>query len=324
MSRRLKFHATSACLSLCLFASACASHGATVVASPQRPQSTAAASLGPRPNVAQYIYLASRYNAQINVYRVGEPGNTAPIAVIAGPHTGLKLPINVALDSAGEIFVRQSDGVNSYQVLVFAPGSVGDVSPLRVIAGSNTSLIFSQGMAVDPPGSVYVTTIPDTVDVFSPGATGNVAPNFTISGSMTKLDTPTAAAFDVKQRLWVANAHSITMYPAGAAGNSPPLKKIKGSNTGLDMTTNGNGIAFESTGDVYVFNGGKLAFDEFAKTAHGNVAPVAVISGPLTHITVSDSEGIALDGASQIYVTSAGGGLDEIDIYAPGANGNDA
>src|ERR1700724_3556350 len=102
MSRRLKFHATSACLSLCLFASACASHGATVVASPQQPPSTAAASLGPRPNVAHYIYLASRHNAQINVYRVGETGNTGPIVVILVTHTGLPPAINVALRSAGE------------------------------------------------------------------------------------------------------------------------------------------------------------------------------------------------------------------------------
>ncbi|MBV9085125.1 MAG: hypothetical protein JOZ62_20815 [Acidobacteriaceae bacterium] len=128
---------------------------------------------------------------------------------------------------------------------------------------------------------------------------------------------------------YVANygGNSITVYPVSANGNVAPIRRLYGSNTGLHYPF---GVAVDASGNLYVANGegGSQNLGDiliFAPNARGNVAPIAVISGPNTQ--VSGPAGIALDPVNgDIYIVNENGGLASpppyITSYSAGSNGN--
>ncbi len=74
-------------------------------------------------------------NPRICIFAPNANGNVAPVAVIAGPSTGMQSPWGMRVDSEGGIFVGDfASGAISY----FAPGANGNVAPTRVISGGNT------------------------------------------------------------------------------------------------------------------------------------------------------------------------------------------
>jgi 6-phosphogluconolactonase (cycloisomerase 2 family) len=278
---------------------------------------------GARPDIGPLIYLASRTNSQINMYRVGETGDTAPVAVLAGPHTGLSHPQDVALDSAGDIFVFDVVNATFPTIYEFAPGSVGDVAPNRTISGSLTGLQPKPfDFAVDGAGNVYYaeSNSANEIEVFDTSASGNVAPTSVISGPDTRLHKPTGLGIDSAQKLWVANRANVTVYKHGSIGNAKPAKKIAGSNTDLDLGPFISAIAFDITGQTFVLNGKHARVDTFPIDAHGNVAPIAMLGGPATMI--DNPQDIAEDAAGQLYVSNYPGLSDAIYIFPAGANGN--
>jgi hypothetical protein len=127
-------------------------------------------------------------------------GDVAPIVEIQGPNTML-LGGNggggLALDKAGNIYVTVGETSQSGPpgVLVFKKNAHGNVTPSRVIAGSNTQLVYPIGIALDSKDNVYVAddhagpSGGGSINVFSRGANGNVAPIRTITGSATQLST---------------------------------------------------------------------------------------------------------------------------------------
>lgn len=62
-------------------------------------------------------------------------------------------------------------------VTVFASGAMGDVAPVRTIAGPRTGLRFPSAVAVDARGQRYVANrAANSVTVYSSNARGNAAP----------------------------------------------------------------------------------------------------------------------------------------------------
>ncbi len=84
----------------------------------------------------------------------------------------------------------------------------------------------------------------------------------------------------------------------------------------------------DSNGLIYVANliGGASSFGSitvYAAGATGNVAPVATITGSDTGL--SAPQGIAVDGAGNVFVANLTGGLLEngsVTVYAAGSNGD--
>jgi hypothetical protein len=112
------------------------------------------------------IYVANydKGPCRVTAYGPGSNGDIAPFATVGGPHTGLfpfaiigqaaKRPFNpnpdchvdgVAVDAAGDLYVARGD---TNQILVFAPGSNGDVAPRRIIEGSRTKLNWPYGLTL--------------------------------------------------------------------------------------------------------------------------------------------------------------------------------
>jgi hypothetical protein len=80
------------------------------------------------------IYVANRSGAgpgSITVYEPEAEEDVRPIRMIAGPATGLKWPVGVALDAHDTLYV-----VNAFTVTVYAPGASGNAAPVRTIGGS--------------------------------------------------------------------------------------------------------------------------------------------------------------------------------------------
>ena len=95
----------------------------------------------------------------ILVFRGGANGEEAPIRIIQGPHTQLQ---GTGGSAAGvdrldvdpvhnEIFIPAGD-----RILVYPRTGNGDVAPLRVIRGPDTTLRRAQAIAVDPVQNVIV------------------------------------------------------------------------------------------------------------------------------------------------------------------------
>jgi len=63
------------------------------------------------------IYVADKHLGphscgRVLLYRSGSSGDALPIAVIEGPHTVLQQPIGVAVDSRGNVYVTNQEGIN--------------------------------------------------------------------------------------------------------------------------------------------------------------------------------------------------------------------
>jgi hypothetical protein len=140
------------------------------------------------------LYVANETAATVDLFA---PGASTPGARIGGANTGLVEPVSVALDAALNVYVFDFE---TQALSEFAAGATGDVSPIRVISGSNTGFSvlpppFSslpEGIAVSgQSGQVFVAN-PSTnaILIFAASANGNVAPIQTIAGNATGLSAP--------------------------------------------------------------------------------------------------------------------------------------
>lgn len=131
-------------------------------------------------------------NGSVAVYAAGSTGNVAPVQTIAGTHTELAGPQQIALDSSLNIYVANSaydSGKGS--LTVYAAGASGNVAPIETIEGSKTELDGADGITLDSSNNVYAANGDNnSVTVYSAGSNGNVAPINTITGAKTGLDGP--------------------------------------------------------------------------------------------------------------------------------------
>jgi len=234
------------------------------------------------------VYVANYAGNSISIYAAGATGNATPTAVISGSNTGLEEPAGVAIDPLnGDIYVENYQGGPSGggTVNFYAPGSNGNVAPLGSIAGSNTELDTSVGLALDSSGNIYVPNIDNLVTVYAAGSSGNVAPATTISGSNTQLDDPYQVALDSSSNIYVANevaaASSVTAYPAGANGNVRPKYDITGKKTKLEYTS---GVALDANNNVYASDEGNSTITFYPAGSTGNVKPTGTIKGAKTKL----------------------------------------
>jgi hypothetical protein len=92
------------------------------------------------------IYLSNipsdNPNEEILEFSAGSTGNVAPIRTISGSATAMSAIGNLALDSAGNIYV-----LNDLNLLKFASNATGNATPIATIT-TPASLIFTNSIAV--------------------------------------------------------------------------------------------------------------------------------------------------------------------------------
>lgn len=267
----------------------------------------------------------------------------APASTLGISLTGLIAPRGIALDSSANIYVANADGgaLNNGSVTIFPAGSRGNVTPTATIAFNGgldlTGLSLPEGLALDVDSNVYATNagnylIPGNDLTIYPAlgdsiGTLNEAPMITIGGSgtsQTELAAPSAIALDTAGRIYVTNSSggpsqtgSVTVYSSigNSAGtlNEAPIASISGADTALSRP---DGIALDSTGNIYVANFGEFQNGTYGPSSitvypstvvtsgGGDVKPLATISGSNTQL--NGSSGIALDMSGNVYVTNFG------------------
>jgi hypothetical protein len=156
--------------------------------------------------------------------------------VIEGSKTRLNIPVGIALDRNGNVYVANEGNV----ITIYAAGSTGNVAPALTIRGRKTKLQYPNGLALDSSANIYVSNSgKDSIAVYAAGAHGNVAPIQLIKGKATKLNWPWGVAVDGAKNIYAADFHSglpsasITTYPARTTGNVAPSNRIKGMKTDL-------------------------------------------------------------------------------------------
>ncbi len=255
-----------------------------------------------------------RMQAQLDKMKQAKPG-TAPVP-------GSKLWVwNQEGPSGG------TPGVSMYLI-----GSDGNVTR-RVDSGSRCLLDFSEGLAMDSTGDLYMPPSEcfggnvEKVTV-TPASSTDKKPTITITGSA---GSPHGIAVDTSGNIYVTNSafavNSITVYPGGGSGKVTPIANIAGRSTLLDGP---RAIALDSSGKIYVANSGG-SFGNGSATVYragsnGDVKPIATISGSNTSLNrPSYPSGIAVDSDGNIYVTTEQGGPERrgsVNIYSAGSNGD--
>jgi 6-phosphogluconolactonase (cycloisomerase 2 family) len=206
-------------------------------------------------------------------------------------------------------------------VTVYAKGSVGNVAPVRIIAGARTGLRFPSAIATDSHGNRYVADrAADSVTVYGTSARGNAAPLRTIAGARTGLNLPTGLALDARGDVYVVNrsGNTITAYAPAANGDAVPIATIEGSMTDLNGPTS---VAIDPKQNIYVTNLGNRSVTVFTRGANGDVAPVRVIHGERASLTAAFA--IAVDRVGRIYVVNSDDdGISGVLVFAPRAGGD--
>lgn len=166
-------------------------------------------------------------NPGISVFAPTANGDVAPTNVITMTNIGTYTMGQIALDSAGNIYVAASTlGAPQAAILIFASNSAGTVPPTSTITGPETTLDGLDGVAVDSEGNIYVSNVSSmgvpSILEFGAGSTGNVAPMRTISGSATTMSALGNLAVDSAGNIYVLNDLNILKFSPTATGNVAP------------------------------------------------------------------------------------------------------
>jgi sugar lactone lactonase YvrE len=114
------------------------------------------------------LYVVNRGDwgkGSIAIYPAGGRGDAAPLATVAGDHTGIAGPSGIALDAIGRIYLANEGWPRSDagSVTVYPPlaklsmePGYPDVKPLATIAGTKAALAHPRSIAVDSIGRIYV------------------------------------------------------------------------------------------------------------------------------------------------------------------------
>ena len=269
----------------------------------------------------------STFGQSYMIYTLAGNG-TAGLSGDNGPATGAELfqPLGVALDSAGNLYIADSDNmrirkVSSTGVITTVagngtPGFSGDGGP-----ATSTGLNYPSGVALDSAGSLYIADAGNNrIRKVSNGVittvAGNGAQGFGGDGGPAtgaQLFVPAGVAVDSAGSLYIADA-----------GNN----RIRKVSNGVITTVAGNGaqgfggdggpatsaqlfvpagVAVDSAGSLYIADAGNNRIRKVSKGVITTVAGNGTLGfggdgGPATNAQLYGPEGVAVDSAGNIYI----------------------
>ncbi len=194
------------------------------------------------------LFVSDLNGAQIRIYNA-KTKNPAQSGAITN---GIDLPINVAVDTNGTVYVAN----NGNSTVTEYP--LGSTSPSVTLSGSG--LEFPNGIAVDAQGTVYVTSGATVgtcyVLVYPKGAS-------VPSAQIGSFGLPIGLAVDANDALYVADAVNDKVWEVPHGSTTP-------QDLGLTGLSDDTGVAVAATGDLLVSNyqgNSVLAFHPSTTTA---------------------------------------------------------
>jgi hypothetical protein len=227
------------------------------------------------------IYVTQAGNSVL-VFPLGASGNTAPLRTISGAQTGLSLPIGMARDSQGNLYVANRTGST---VTVYPPLAGGNTAPVRTL--SATGLGSPQSLAMGVGDDLYVSACPNCgpsaggqVGVFHFPAQATASDYSLMGGASTDIRTPGAIVLGnfagQGQNLYVANSlgGDVATFSPGVSGNTEPFQLFNP----LDGDANIQSIAF-SGGTLFIGIPG-TGVGLFPADSVGVPSPTSVLDPP--------------------------------------------
>jgi hypothetical protein len=266
--------------------------------------------------------------------------------------------IGVAIDEPalrGELIVPNINtalGERS-SIWVFSADATGDVTALRRLSGSTTTLSGPDAAIVVGDQLIVADENTNAIDFFPRTANGDTSPTKQIIGSATDLRNPADLAF-ASGEIYVLTRFGVRVYPLSAIDNSGPTRSIPLPELTAKHIAFDNGelyVAFQHTGieqSVRVYSaggslvrsilsstpgfcpsgialsGGELfvadvcnrTVEVFPQTASGPVVPSRVIRGSSTGLGIVGSLAVF---QGELYVVDS---TSDIRVFAAGASGN--
>lgn len=249
----------------------------------------------------------------------GDPVTTGG-PLVAGGATSIYVVQNNTLTANSAAFNTTA----ADNVLKFSASASGTATPTSAFSGPTG--VFIAGVTTDSTGNIYAAGSDSTgagqILVYSASATGTATPLRTIAGASTGLGILTGIALDSAGQIYVSSyagpsstSNSVSVFAANATGNVAPLRKISGALTALAYP---NQLVVDSTGTVYVADGGVATVSAFASTASGNVLPTR------TFTTIAAPSQIGIDSSNNLYLALGDktGNYGAVNVFPSTASGN--
>jgi len=247
----------------------------------------------------------------------------------AGDQAQFRLPNNVAVDKAGNVYV--ADTANNV-IRKIAPNGV--VTTLAGVAGShgsadgngsNARFWSPFGIAVDGSGNVYVAdTGNNTIREIAPNGVVSTLAGFAGHpgdkdgvGSNARFRNPWSVAVDSMGNVFVADMSNDTIRkvtPTGMVTTLAGQAGMNGSAVGFGNNARFNdpfAVAVDNADNVYVSDSGnnairKIMPDRVVVTLAGLPGYVGSTDGNGNDARFCNPQGLAVDGAGNIYVADTG------------------
>jgi hypothetical protein len=196
-----------------------------------------------------YVIQAAQTNSvetdSVLVFPTTASGASTPASTVSMP-SGF-FAISLATGPKGELYVGGQLGEGPGEILVFAPGAKGSVSPVTTFTGGTSGTFdYPDFMTVNDKGQLFVMSDDGSIEGFAANATSTDAPTQYITTYQTNDTFSFGIGADAAGNIYVdeVDGGTINVFAAGATGAATPARTITG------MENNSFGVLFGVTADA--------------------------------------------------------------------------